>query len=292
MGIGWLTCIPAVLLPHSLCRFTTANAPVNRQMPIASVIRGSCKKTKQILNENQMVTMNKKNQITANIEQAKKLAEESILLYNDNSPLRLCILGIPTLGPIIDTILTSKGQQISYKRLIGFFRELENEIKELDERLINLEFVESDEFYDLLIKSIESSLKTRHEEKRKLYAKIIKNRCLVQKSELNPEFYFDIINELTIEELLVAKKLYELKTTGEYEQLVKGQPENSEYLMQDQDVLALTDLPIEKDDYTFILLRLQKIGLIKEQTGMIFGYIGGIYDITGTFKKLMKSIEI
>jgi len=31
--IGWLTCIPAVLLPHSLCRFTTANAPANRQCP-------------------------------------------------------------------------------------------------------------------------------------------------------------------------------------------------------------------------------------------------------------------
>ena len=44
MFIGWLTCIPAVLLPHSLCRSTTANAPANRQMPIASVVRGNAKK--------------------------------------------------------------------------------------------------------------------------------------------------------------------------------------------------------------------------------------------------------
>ena len=43
MFIGWLTCIPAVLLPHSLCRFTTANAPANRQMPIASVVSGNAK---------------------------------------------------------------------------------------------------------------------------------------------------------------------------------------------------------------------------------------------------------
>jgi len=28
MFIGWLTCIPAVLLPHSRRRFTTANAPL------------------------------------------------------------------------------------------------------------------------------------------------------------------------------------------------------------------------------------------------------------------------
>jgi hypothetical protein len=234
--------------------------------------------------------MDKKSLIKANVEQAKYLAEESILLYNDNSPLRLCVLGIPSLGPIIDTILTSKGQKIAYDRLIGFIDELKNEINEIDERLINLEFVESEEFYDLLIKSIESSLKTRHEEKRKLFARIIVNRCTVDKSDLNPEFYLDIISELTIEELLVAKKLFELKTTDEYEKLIKRQ-EKSEYIKQDQDVLALTDLPIEKDDYTFILLRLQKVGLIKEQTGMIIGYTGGVYNVTETFKKLRKSIE-
>jgi len=47
MFIGWLTCIPAVLLPHSLCRSTTANAPANRQMPIASVVRWHSKKRKK-----------------------------------------------------------------------------------------------------------------------------------------------------------------------------------------------------------------------------------------------------
>jgi hypothetical protein len=47
MFIGWLTCIPAVLLPHSLRRFTTANAPANRQMPIASVVSSKAKKIKK-----------------------------------------------------------------------------------------------------------------------------------------------------------------------------------------------------------------------------------------------------
>ena len=47
MFIGWLTCIPAVLLPHSPCRSTTANAPANRQMPIASVVRGKRKKKEE-----------------------------------------------------------------------------------------------------------------------------------------------------------------------------------------------------------------------------------------------------
>ena len=46
MFIGWLMCISAVLLPHSPCRSTTANAPASRQMPIASVVRRNYKKKK------------------------------------------------------------------------------------------------------------------------------------------------------------------------------------------------------------------------------------------------------
>jgi len=49
MRIGWLTCIPAVLLPHSPCRSTTANAPANRQMPIASVVTSNPKKKEKRL---------------------------------------------------------------------------------------------------------------------------------------------------------------------------------------------------------------------------------------------------
>lgn len=235
--------------------------------------------------------MNKKSQIKANIENAKYIAEETIQLYNDNSPLRLCVLGIPSLGPVIDTILTSKGQQISYNRLLSFINELENEIQKIDNRLINLEFINSEEFYDLLVKSIEASLKTRHEEKRKLFAKIIKNRCLVQESDLNPEFYLEIINELTIEELIVARKLYELKTTYTLEELAKEYKVKPVEIKKDKDALALvlSDFPIDKDDYTFILLRLQKVGLIKEETGNLFGNEGGMYEITRTFDKLIAN---
>jgi hypothetical protein len=62
MFIGWLTCIPAVLRPHSLCRFTTANAPANRQMPIASVV-GSKPKKKERKETNTAATIaeNEKN---------------------------------------------------------------------------------------------------------------------------------------------------------------------------------------------------------------------------------------
>jgi hypothetical protein len=231
------------------------------------------------------------NKLQKNIAQIRYQIEESVRLYNDSSGLRLSIIGIPIIGTVIDTILTTKGQNISYNRLLGFINELDNEIRHIEDRLIDLEFVESDEFYDLLIKIFESVIKTRHDEKRKLYARILKNRCIAEDVEINPEFFIDIIHELTLEELTVAIKLYELKTTDEYEKLKKVHEAGDvpKFQTQDKDILALTDLNIDKDDYTFLLLRLQRAGLIKEQTGMIYiGYEGGVYLITGTFKKLME----
>jgi len=65
MGIGWLTCIPAVLLPHSPCSSTTANAPAIRQMPIASVV--TCKPTKKDDSAIRQVISKETNHITGEI---------------------------------------------------------------------------------------------------------------------------------------------------------------------------------------------------------------------------------
>lgn len=236
--------------------------------------------------------MNKKEKVDLIITKAKYLAEESILLYSETSPLRLSVLRIPQIGSFIDTILTSKSQQISYSRLLGFINELELEIKQIDEKLINLEYLESEEFYDLLLKIFEASLKTRHDEKRKLYAKILKNRCLTKNAEINPEFFVDIIFELKIEELLVAIKLYEIKTTDLYNKLkAEFQGEKKNLYTRDKDVLALSGLNIEKEDYKFLLLRLERFGLIKEKASGISGYNSEQYELTETFSKLMYNFN-
>jgi len=53
MFIGWLTCIPAVLLPHSLCPSADGQRmlppPAGGQMPIASVVMHILKKKKKQL---------------------------------------------------------------------------------------------------------------------------------------------------------------------------------------------------------------------------------------------------
>ncbi len=232
----------------------------------------------------------KLNVIKANIEQAKYLGKESTLLYSDSSALRICISGIPAIGPIIDTLLSTKGQAIGYNRLLEFYNELNKEIQSIDEKIIDLEYVNSEEFYDLLMKLSESSIKTRSSEKKKLYAQILKNSCINSDIKMNPEYFIDIITELSIEEFLVGKKLFELKNSGDYTKLIQDNYDGKN-MMKTSDVLALTDVIIDKEDLDFILLRLQKVGLIKEVTGSYMGNTGGSYELTKTFAKIMTILK-
>jgi hypothetical protein len=199
-------------------------------------------------------------------------------------------LHITAVGPIIDTLLSTKGQTIAYNRLLEFYNELRKEIQSIDEKIIDLEYVNSEDFYDLLMKLSESSIKTKSNEKKKLYARILKNSCIISEIKTNPEYFIDIITEISLEEFLVAKKLFELKNSGDYDKLINDHYDGKN-MMTTSDVLALTDITIDKDDIDFILLRLQKVGLIKELTGSYMGNTGGSYNLTKTFTKIMAILN-
>ena len=149
-------------------------------------------------------------------------------------------------------------------------------------------------FYDLLIKSIEASIKTRHDEKRQIYAKILTSSYFYDANNSNSESFIDIISELTIEEIIVVKKMFEFRTTKKNEfsdivQLIKG---GKDIPVTDKDVLAYSIMSIPNEAFEYIFLRLQRSGLLKEQIGgMRFGYYGGSYDITEMFKKMMERLN-
>ena len=78
MFISWLTCIPAVLLPHSPCRRATANAPANRQMPIASVVRCNLTQSQTIID---MITITNNKDLKEYIENLPPVKDGFARLY-------------------------------------------------------------------------------------------------------------------------------------------------------------------------------------------------------------------
>jgi hypothetical protein len=77
MRIGGLTCISVVLLPHSLCRSTTANAPANRQCPYPRSL-GGIQKNKEHLCFKYHIIKNQLMYTLENIQEELKSKERKV----------------------------------------------------------------------------------------------------------------------------------------------------------------------------------------------------------------------
>jgi hypothetical protein len=152
---------------------------------------------------------------------------------------------------------------------------------------IDKKFLESEEWFDLVIKSIEESTRTRNVNKIAHYAKILRGAATIQdRNQYHPEDYLNMIIELTPEELSIAKILYDkIQLAG------KGKKPEL-YWASKSGLKKLADQKIiPRADYDYVLLRLQRVGLIKEVTGTFLDYEGGEYILTDAFKKLMDYIS-
>ena len=105
----------------------------------------------------------------------KKLVEK----YSENHKVRALVNLIPHIGGALDVLLSEKGAKWRGERLMKLLSELDSRIGNLEnssliEKIVN-ETKESEEFYDLLIQSLNSVIRTRHEEKISCYANILLN---------------------------------------------------------------------------------------------------------------------
>jgi hypothetical protein len=216
-------------------------------------------------------------------EKSNKLAKASEV-YAENTVLRALINVIPYIGGSLDILFASKGQKIIQSRLTQILEDLKAEMNLLQEDMVDNEYLESEEWFDLVCRGFEAAAKTRDREKILLYSKVLRGAVTIQnREESSPEEYLDILAELTPKEIEVARVIYNQQSdrpqTIENELLwaiQKGWKQLSE------------QCSILKEDLSFVLLRLQGSGLIHEITGTYVGYEGGVYIITESFRKLMR----
>lgn len=209
-------------------------------------------------------------------------------IYADQTIIRASINAIPFVGGSLDILLSSSGQNFVIKRIETFISELNNQIEQLDKSKINHTFLEKEEGFDLIIKAFNSASRTRHNEKLKLYAKIIKGALTEGKEfqEEDPELYLEIIEELSVKEIRVAKCLYELKEIEK-----ENIKDNQDGFGNDALWLSKKYPEFDKDELTSIFVRIERTGLIKELVGSYLDYGGGMYLINPLFRKFIDYIE-
>ena len=210
-------------------------------------------------------------------------------LYADQTAIRALINAIPYVGGSLDVIFGSKWQKIAEKRIREFIQKLTEELNKVSESKVDKKYLDSEEWFDVVIKAMESATKTRDTEKISWYAKILRGAAVLRdRTDFDPEAYLQVLTELSPNELRVAKVIFEMQKEGNKAVKLELHWANE---TRRNELSEKCDF-IPKDDLDFIFLRLQKAGLIREITGgMIFGYEGGSYVITPSFRKLMRYIN-
>ena len=221
-------------------------------------------------------------------EVSNKLVKASEV-YTQNVVLRALVNAIPYIGGSLDVLFASKGQQIVQERIMELLEDLKAEMSLLQGETVDKKYLESEEWFDLILRGIEAATKTRNREKIHLYAKVLKGAVTVQnREEFSPEEYLVILAELTPKEIEVARAIYEQQS---------DRPQDGENELQWAERKGWEQLSeqcpsVPKEDLPFILLRLQRSGLIHEITGTYVGYGGGVYVITEPFRKLMRYLSV
>lgn len=222
----------------------------------------------------------KKNSIPESIEiHSKELIKSSIKVY-------LTVLG--PLGTAIDEVLFGIGDRIRTKRLEKFVEELSSVLKNIDEKYINRDFLKTEEFHDVLIQTIGHSIKTRHLEKIRLYARILVDSFEPNNDTETSEDFLYIVSNLTLKDIRVLKSSIELTEELKVEKLKSTDPKEFDDFINTTKLL--NRLELSEADITFSLTKLSVFGLLKEYySGMVFGNTpGGNFKNTGKLTQFYR----
>jgi len=212
--------------------------------------------------------------------------------YSENVVLRGAITLIPFIGSPLDIFLTTKAEKIFSDRIINLFDELKYEMTTLENKKVDKDYINSEEFIDLFIKTIEAAAKTRNKEKIKLYTKLVKGAIKFQdRKKYSPEEYLQVLAELTMRELEVARAIYKQQKREKR----KGEDELQWALRCGWEKLEKECPSIPEEDFRFIFLRLRKSGLIQDLEHIYYSSNKEkkkvVFVITDVFRKIMKYLE-
>jgi hypothetical protein len=123
--------------------------------------------------------------------------------YSKSPYLRAFVSLIPNIGGALDILLSEKATKFREERLGNFLSHLDSRVKTLELKSNEIEErFSNEEFYDLFIHAVESSLKTRYETKQASYANILINQLEPSEENLNnAELMMIMLDNLSIEEI-------------------------------------------------------------------------------------------
>ncbi len=129
--------------------------------------------------------------------------------YIDSYNLRAITSTIPYIGGALDILLSVKGEKLREKRINELFTQINSRLEKIEEKESLQEYLNTEEFYDLFVKVLNSVIRTRHLDKIKGYASILVNHLSVLNSKKeDSELMVTILDSIVLEELEYLSDLH------------------------------------------------------------------------------------
>lgn len=204
--------------------------------------------------------------------------------YTQNAWWRSLVTVIPYVGSALDLLLASKGQAMIQDRIARLFDSLKEELSQVREEAVDKEYIQSEEWFDLIVNALDAATKTRDTAKIRLYAKVLRGALTARCSEASsPEEYLTVLANLTPMEVEVASAIYRMECNWPEPSGAKLEwPSPEQWKRRFEESVS-----VPSDDLSMVLLRLQSSGLVRDLKGEFLGY-EGVYAITATFRKVVQ----
>jgi len=227
------------------------------------------------------------------INTIKEKANNSAEVYSQSATSRALLNTIPYIGSSIDAWISTKAENIFKNRVTKTIEALTEEIEKVGNN-INKKFLESEDFFDLLLIYMEKCVRTRNIDKVRINSKILVGSLVVDNSGGN-DFAEDMLNkfaDLNPNDIKLASFIYEKQKEGV--PLIpkhSDAPDELQFVNSRNWDTIQNEASLDKLEFNLALLKLSQAGLIKEVMGSYIGYFGGKYIITDIFRKLMQFIS-
>jgi hypothetical protein len=224
-------------------------------------------------------------------EKTPSKIEAAIEQLNQDPYLLATITAIPGVGGSITQLITGIGQQIVQERHKRLLERLAEHLATVDEQSIRRDYFETPEGFDLLIKAMDESRRTRSEEKRDLIARILAGATLTDagQGEYSPEEYLNIVADLTDKEWALARTIYTLQQGLSPREL---DPSNKAEIwrMCAEDISKKHD--IGANDLPLLLNRIHSAGLLDLFYVLYPGSPVPTYWVSPAFHKLIEFLQL
>ena len=219
----------------------------------------------------------------------KELINTAAEKYSNSTVVRAAVSAVPYIGGSLDILLSGTASKIQEKRLKNTLDVLSCQLKQLNENKIDKKYIDSEDFFDDICLFFDQSLKTKSQKKIELLSSIVRSKISGKKCKIDIKSYFNSIGELSDDEIIV---LYAIDLIINNKKL-HSSDEPDKLFGIDKKMLAEYFLSEKKEniDCEFALIRIEKAGFLKEQTGAFFDYTGGTYYPTRAFDELLDYVK-